>query len=189
LVQPQSLSGRLAPSTGSQISILPPSITTPTELPRIAVAFNRKHNVQEEDPYISGQVEVQYFISTVTPAYGLYGREVGVRVLVRARFSPFHVFQTGSGVHPSFSAMGTEGSLPWAKRQGRETDHSPPTSAEIKNIWICTSTTLRLHGGAKLVMYRDNLTFTFAVFHLPTAVMKITAGIHMKLIKEMYDTL
>jgi hypothetical protein len=26
------------------------------------------------------------------------------------------------------------------KRQGREPDHSPPTSAEVKKKWICTST-------------------------------------------------
>jgi hypothetical protein len=31
---------------------------------------------------------------------------------------------------------------PGVKRQRRETDHSPPTSAEVKKIWICTSTPL-----------------------------------------------
>jgi hypothetical protein len=30
--------------------------------------------------------------------------------------------------------------LPGVKRQGRETDHSPPTSAEVKKMWIYTST-------------------------------------------------
>jgi hypothetical protein len=29
---------------------------------------------------------------------------------------------------------------PGLKRQGREADHLPPTSAEVKKIWICTST-------------------------------------------------
>jgi hypothetical protein len=29
---------------------------------------------------------------------------------------------------------------PGLKRQGREADHSPPTSAEVKKIWIYTST-------------------------------------------------
>jgi hypothetical protein len=29
---------------------------------------------------------------------------------------------------------------PGVKRLGREADHSPPTSAEVKNMWICTST-------------------------------------------------
>jgi hypothetical protein len=33
------------------------------------------------------------------------------------------------------------------KRPGRETDHSPPTSAEVKKMWIYTSTPpIRLHG-------------------------------------------
>jgi hypothetical protein len=33
------------------------------------------------------------------------------------------------------------------KRLGREADHSPPSSAEVKNAWIYTSTPpIRLHG-------------------------------------------
>jgi hypothetical protein len=35
---------------------------------------------------------------------------------------------------------------PGVKRPGREDDHSPPTSAEVKKIWIYTSTPIRLHG-------------------------------------------
>jgi hypothetical protein len=34
----------------------------------------------------------------------------------------------------------TGGSFPGVKRQGREADHSLPTSAEIKKMWIYTST-------------------------------------------------
>jgi hypothetical protein len=30
---------------------------------------------------------------------------------------------------------------PGVKRPGREADHSPPTSAEVKKMWIYTSTT------------------------------------------------
>jgi hypothetical protein len=30
--------------------------------------------------------------------------------------------------------------LPWVKRPGREADHSPPTSADVKNKWLYTST-------------------------------------------------
>jgi hypothetical protein len=29
---------------------------------------------------------------------------------------------------------------PGINRPGRETDHSPPSSAEIKNVWSCTFT-------------------------------------------------
>jgi hypothetical protein len=32
------------------------------------------------------------------------------------------------------------GLFPGIKRQGREADHSPPTTAEIKKMWIYTST-------------------------------------------------
>jgi hypothetical protein len=36
--------------------------------------------------------------------------------------------------------MGTGGSFPGVKRQVREADHSPPTIAEVKKMWIYTST-------------------------------------------------
>jgi hypothetical protein len=51
-----------------------------------------------------------------------------------------HVVQTGSGVHPTFYTMGTGSSFPGVKRLGREADHSPPTSVEVKKMWIYTST-------------------------------------------------
>jgi hypothetical protein len=54
-------------------------------------------------------------------------------------FSHLHIIQTGSGVHPTYK-MGTESSFREVKRQGREADHSPPTSAEVKKMWIYTST-------------------------------------------------
>jgi hypothetical protein len=51
--------------------------------------------------------------------------------------------------HFSISSRPTLGStqrpikwVPGAKRQGLETDHSPPTSAEVKKMWIYTSTPL-----------------------------------------------
>jgi hypothetical protein len=36
--------------------------------------------------------------------------------------------------------------LPGVKLPGREADHSPPTSADIKKIWLYMSTPTRLHG-------------------------------------------
>jgi hypothetical protein len=50
-----------------------------------------------------------------------------------------HVVQTGSGVHPTSHTMGTGSSSPGVKRPGREVDHSPPTSPEVKKMWIYTS--------------------------------------------------
>jgi hypothetical protein len=56
----------------------------------------------------------------------------------------------------SRTALGpTQSSIRWVpgplslgvKRSGREADHSPPSSAEVKNAWSYTSTpSLRLHG-------------------------------------------
>jgi hypothetical protein len=45
----------------------------------------------------------------------------------------FHSAQTGSGVHPAAYPTGTRGCPPGVERQGREVDHSPPFSAEVKN--------------------------------------------------------
>jgi hypothetical protein len=77
----------------------------------------------------------------IASGYGLDGRGVGVRVPVGHEFSLFHVVQTGSGIHPSYYPTDTGGSFPEGKAQGRETDRSPPTSSEVKEIWIYTSTT------------------------------------------------
>jgi hypothetical protein len=42
--------------------------------------------------------------------------------------------QTSSGAHPASYSMGTGGSFPGSKaRPGRDADHSPPSSAEVKN--------------------------------------------------------
>jgi hypothetical protein len=51
-----------------------------------------------------------------------------------------HHFQTGSGpTQPSI--QGVSGALSLGiKRPGREADHPPPASAEVKNAWSYTST-------------------------------------------------
>jgi hypothetical protein len=36
-------------------------------------------------------------------------------------------------------SMDTGALSPGVKRQGREADHSPPTIAEVKKIWLYTS--------------------------------------------------
>jgi hypothetical protein len=52
---------------------------------------------------------------------------------------------TGSGVHTNSYKMGTGGSFSGVKRQRREADHSPSTSAEVKKMWIYTSTPLYVY--------------------------------------------
>jgi hypothetical protein len=54
-------------------------------------------------------------------------------------FSLLHVVQTTSGAHPVSYPIGKGGSSPGVKQPGREADHSPPTSAEVKKTWIYTS--------------------------------------------------
>jgi hypothetical protein len=80
--------------------------------------------------------------------YGLDERGSGVRFPAGAgNFSLHHRVQNGSGAHqppiqwvPGALSLGV-------KRPRREADHSPPSSAEVKNAWSYTSTPpIRLHG-------------------------------------------
>jgi hypothetical protein len=59
----------------------------------------------------------------------------GVRSPTEAEdFSSSLYVQTGSGAYPASCAMGTGGPFPGGKaRPGRDADHSPPSSAEVKN--------------------------------------------------------
>jgi hypothetical protein len=66
--------------------------------------------------------------------YGLDDRAIEVRSPTGTDFSSSPCVQTGSGVHPASYPMGTGGSFPGGKaRPGRDADHSPPSSAEVKN--------------------------------------------------------
>jgi hypothetical protein len=76
--------------------------------------------------------------------YGMDDPGVGVRVPVGSRiFSPPRRLNRLWGV----------------KRQGREADHSPPTSAEVKKTWIYTSTPPYALMAQCLVKHSDNFTF------------------------------
>jgi hypothetical protein len=67
--------------------------------------------------------------------YGLDDRGSRVRVPAKAgNFSLHHRVQNGSGAHTASYPMGKGGSFP-----GGEADHSPPSSAEVKNAWSCIS--------------------------------------------------
>ena len=63
-----------------------------------------------------------------------------------------------SGAHPTSYSMGTGSSSSAGKRQGREVNHSSPSSSEVNNEWSYTSAPpIRLHG-----VDRD-FTFTFTI--------------------------
>jgi hypothetical protein len=83
----------------------------------------------ERYPYMQGAAvpqAVQYLTA---------GWTIGFRSPTGAEdFSSSFCVQTGSGAHPASCTMGTGGPSPGSKaRPGRDVDHSPPSSAEIKN--------------------------------------------------------
>jgi hypothetical protein len=80
---------------------------------------------------------------------GLRAGWSGVSVLAGARnFSLHHRVRTGSVGLTQSPVQWIPGTLSLrVKRPGRETDHTPPFSAEVKNAWSYTSTPpVRLHG-------------------------------------------
>jgi len=62
------------------------------------------------------------------------GWTIGVRVSARAGNFPLnHRVRKSSGAYPATYLTGTRGSFLRIKRPGREADHSPPFSAEVKD--------------------------------------------------------
>jgi hypothetical protein len=60
-------------------------------------------------------------------------RSSGVRIPAEAgNFSLHHRVQNGSGAHPASYSMGTRGAVSLGVK--RETDHLPPSSAEVKEF-------------------------------------------------------
>jgi hypothetical protein len=47
------------------------------------------------------------------------------------------------------------------KRPGREADHSPPSSAEVNNVWSYTSTPQYVFMAWCLIKHRENFTFIY----------------------------
>jgi hypothetical protein len=84
----------------------------------------------------------------IASGYGLDDRTIGVRFPAGAgNFYLRHRVQTGSGAHPTFYPIGTSGSFLGLKWPGREADHSPPYSAEVKECVECyLHSPIRLHG-------------------------------------------
>jgi hypothetical protein len=72
---------------------------------------------------------------SIVSGYGLDDRAIEVRSPAGAKeFSSSLCVQTGSRAHPASCIMGTGGPFPGGKaRQGRDADHSPPSSAVVEN--------------------------------------------------------
>jgi hypothetical protein len=74
-----------------------------------------------------------YFPNIIALGHGLDDRGPRVRFPAGAgNFSLHHRVENGSGAHPATYPMGTRGSFPEVKRPRCEADHSPPSSAEVK---------------------------------------------------------
>jgi hypothetical protein len=88
--------------------------------------------------------------SSVGVALGYRVDDRGSRVRFPAgarNFSLHYCVQNGSGAHPASYPMGTRGSFPGVKRPGQEADHSPPSSAEVKErVELYLHSPIRLHG-------------------------------------------
>jgi hypothetical protein len=65
---------------------------------------------------------------------GCWGEYLDLRGRKYGNFSLHHRVQNNSGAHPASYPMGTRGSFPGVKRPGREADHSPPSTAEVKKM-------------------------------------------------------
>jgi hypothetical protein len=95
-------------------------------------------------------------------SYGLNDADSGVRFPAGAgKFSVLHPIQTGSGAHSAFYIMGTGGSFPvkGGERPGRETDHSPHSSADVKKAWRCGAIPPHPNMSSWRVKHTDNFTF------------------------------
>jgi predicted secreted protein len=79
--------------------------------------------------------------------------------------------------------MGTGGSFHGDKAIGREADHSAPTSAEVKKIWICTSTLTYVIMAQWLIVQAKGTTLKF------TPKSRCKDNIKVKFVAEMYQIL
>jgi hypothetical protein len=85
---------------------------------------------------------------------------IGVRFPAGAgNFFLRHNFQTGSGVHPASYPTDTGDFSLGVKRLGREADHSPPPSADVKE---CVD--LYLH--SKICLHDVVLSYAHGQLHL-----------------------
>jgi hypothetical protein len=67
--------------------------------------------------------------------------------------------------HFSFNRVKLYTKLLGVKWPGREADHSPPTSVDVKNAWSYTSTPQYVFMAWCLVKHRDNFTFTLLLLY------------------------
>ena len=61
-----------------------------------------------------------------------------IKILAEAgNFCLLQKVKTSCGAHPASYSMGIRGCFTGVKQLGYEADHSPPSSAEVKNVCLC----------------------------------------------------
>jgi hypothetical protein len=102
---------------------------------RLYFSLSCEHSLRILRYFIIGAGLAQWYIA------GLRAGRSGVRIPIEAgNYSLHHRVQTGSGAHPP-PIQWVPGVISLGvKRPGRKADHSPPSSAEVKNAWSYTST-------------------------------------------------
>jgi hypothetical protein len=102
-----------------------PYHTIPCQIPSAIVTFNFELSSSTDDNRDSS-VGIEL-------GYGLDDRGSRARFPAGAGNFSFHYrVQNGSGANPASYPMRARGSFPGVKWMGREADHSPPSSAEVK---------------------------------------------------------
>jgi hypothetical protein len=103
--------------------------------------------------------------------HGMDDRGSRVRFQTGAgNFSFHHRIQTGFGAHSASYLMATRGSFLGVKRPGREADHSPPSSAEVKEcvrLYLHSPTRPSWCASRLKKEHRDNLTLLLHFLYLP----------------------
>jgi hypothetical protein len=80
-------------------------------------------------------------------------------------FSLLHSVQTCSGAYQASDTVGTRGFVPSSKAVGHEANHSPPSSAEVKN-GVKLTTHLLLVLRSRMVSYTSTPPYIFMVWCL-----------------------
>jgi hypothetical protein len=100
----------------------------PTTLLRLVPKFRMRGSISPLLQYIMAWFIVKHCVYVLVD-----GRGPRVRFPARAgNFSLHYRVQDGSGAHPASDTMGTRGSSLGVKRPKSEADHSPPSSAEVR---------------------------------------------------------
>jgi hypothetical protein len=90
-----------------------------------------------------------------------------------------HIFFFACGPDSLWNPLGLPSSMCWVyfprvKRPSREAGHSPPTCAEVKSIWICTSTPPYVLKAERLISSAQGQLFCAVLHRMLGAVIKNT---------------